>query len=206
MPKKTELQLTERHHTSLSDIIDQANTVTLFGKIVKDLKPTTQGHSFAQVFGHKRNNVCSKLASPVVLALPEPDGPADDCGWDPQEFVKWLLPTSFLSTQLHVHPVSLNRALATFPAAGLTAAQLFAIVSASIQAVTGSTQPLNSGQPLQAFGIFSPQQLAQLNASIANNVSQTGFTLGPNALSAISASSTIAQLEQAISDGATPNA
>lgn len=205
MPKKPEVELTEKHHTSLSDIIDQANTTVVFGKIVKDLKPTSQGHGFAQVFGYSRNNVCSKLSSPVVLALPEPDGPADGCGWDPREFVKWSLPSSFLTTRLHIQPVKLADAIASFPPAALTGAQVSAIVSASLQAVTGSTQPLDPSQSLQAFGILGSQQVGQLSAVIAGNVSQAGFTLNANALSAMSPGWTIAQLESAIHDGAQPN-
>jgi hypothetical protein len=205
MAKKPELQLTEKHHTSLVEIIDQANTVVLFGKIVKDLQPTTQGHRFAQVFGYKRNSVCSKLPSPSVMALPDPDGPADDCGWDPQEFVKWSVPSSFVTTRLHIQPETLVHTLASFPPAALTGAQISAIVSASIQAVSGSTQPLDPSQSLQAFGILSSQQVGQLSATIAFQVSQNGFTLGTNALAAMSSSWTIAQLESAIHDGAQPN-
>jgi hypothetical protein len=205
MAKKPDLQLTEKHHIPLGDIIDQANTVVVFGKIVKDLQPTTQGHGFAQVFGYKRNNVCSKLPSPVVMALPDPDGPADDCGWDPQEFVKWSVPSSFLTTRLHIRSETIAHALTSFPPAALTGAQISAIVSASIQAVTGSTQPLNPSQSLQAFGVFSSQQVGQLSATIAANVSQNGFTLNPNALAAMSSSWTIAQLESAIADGALQN-
>ena len=173
---------------------------------MKDLQPTTEGHGFAQIFGYKRNGICSRLPSPIVLALPDPDGQADDCGWNPQEFLKWELPASFLSTHLHVHAVSLAHALASFAAGGLTAAQIFAIVSASIQAVTGSTQPLVSSQSLQTYGVLSPQQVAQLSATIAGKVSDDGFTLDANALASMSPSWTIGQLESAISDGAKPNA
>lgn len=206
MAGKSKFELTEKHHTSLTDIVDQSSTVVVFGKIVRDLQPTSQGHRFAQIFGYKRNSVCSKLPTPVVIALPDPDGPSDDCGWDPEQFVKWQLPASFISTQLHVQPVALAHALTSFPPAGLTGAQIFAIVSASIQAVTGSTQPLSSSQSLQTYGVFSPQQVAQLSATIAGNVSQYGFTLDTNALAAMSPSWTIAQLGSAISDGAKPNA
>jgi hypothetical protein len=205
MPKETKLRLTEKHHTSLVDIIDQVNTVVVFGKIVKDLQPTSRGHGFAQVFGYKRGNVCSKLPSTVVMALPDPDGPADDCGWDPQEFVKWSLPSSFLTTQLHIQSLTLASALAANPPSALTGAQISAIVSTSLQAVTGSTQPLDPSQSLQAFGVLSSQLVGQLSAVIAAKVSQYGFSLNPNALAAMSPGWTIAQLESAIHDGAQPN-
>jgi hypothetical protein len=204
MAKKTELQLTDRHHTSLGDIIEQANIVVVFGKIVKDLQ--SQQHGFAQVFGFKRNNVCSRLPSPVVLGLPDPDGPADDCGWDPREFVMWRLPVSFVSTQLHIQPVTIDRALSAVSIAGLTAAQISAIVSASLRAVTGSSQPLISSRSLQSYGIFTSQQLAQLSSAVGVNVARNGFTLDPNALASLGPSSTIADLESAIFDGAKPNA
>lgn len=204
MAGKSKFELTEKHHTSLADIADQASTVVVFGKIVRDLQPTSQGHRFAQIFGYKRNNVCSKLPTPVVIALPDPDGPADDCGWDPEQFVKWGLPASFASTQLHLQPVALAHALASFPAAGLTAAQISAIISASIGAV-GSSQPSGPGAKLSDCGILFPQQVAVLRANITSNVAQLNFTLDNNALAAISPSSTISDLAQAIS-GATQNA
>ena len=205
MAKKPNFQLTDKHRTSLGEIVNQSNTVVVFGKIVKDLPPTPQGQNFAQIFGYKRNNVCSKLPSPLTVALPDPDGPSDDCGWDPQEFVKWELPTSFISTQLHVRTVVLTQALTSSTASGLTGAQLSVIVSGSIRAVTGSTLPLIASQSLQIYGILGPQQVAQLNATIAGMVSQENFTLANNALAGMTPSTTIGQLEAAISDGAKPN-
>jgi hypothetical protein len=206
MAGNSKFELTEKHHTSLGDIIDQASRVVVFGKILKDLQPTSHGHRFAQIFGYKRNNVCSKLPTPVVIALPDPDGPADDCGWDPDEFVKWQLPASFVSTQLQIQPVALAHALTSFPPppVGLTAAQISAIISASIGAV-GSSQPSGPGSKLSDCGILFPQQVAVLRANITSNVAQLNFTLDNNALAAISPSSTISDLAQAIS-GATQNA
>lgn len=205
MAKKSGNQLMENHQTSLNDIIDQASTVVVFGKIVQDLQPTSQGHSFAQVFGYKRNSVCSKLPSPVVIALPDPDGPASDCGWDPQEFAQWTLPASFLPTRLHIQPMALTSALASDLPTKLTAAQISAIVSSSIQEVTGSTQPLDPSKTLQTFGVFTSQQVAQLGAAIGAKVSQDNFTLNNNALASMGSSWTISQLESAIYDGARPN-
>jgi hypothetical protein len=206
MAKKPDFHLTDKHHTSLGDIVDQASTMVVFGKPLNDLQPTSQGHRFAQIFGYKRNGVCSKLPASVVIALPDPDGPADDCGWAPEEFVKWQLPLSFASTQLHVQPVALDDALATFTASGLNGDQLFAIISSSIQAVTGSNLPLTPSVTLQSFGLLSPEQLAQFSAVIASKVSQDGFTLDNNALAPIGSTSTIAQLQSAIFSGAKPNA
>ena len=204
MAKQPRFQVTDKHRTSLGEIVNQASTLAVFGKVVRDLPATPQGHAFAQIFGFKKNQVCTKLPSPVTVALPDPDGPADDCGWDPHEFVKWQLPASFVGTQLHIQPVVLSHALAVGPS-GLTGAQLSAIVSGSIRAVTGSTSPLIPSQPLQAFGIAGPQQVTQLSATIAGMVSQDGFTLSNNALAGITPSSTIGQLEVAIADGAKPN-
>ena len=111
MPKKPHPQLTEKHQTSLSEIVNQTSTVVAFGKVIKDLQPTSQGHHFGQVFGYKQNGVCSRLPNPIIISLPEPDSRADDCGWDPEQFVKWELPASFVTTQLHVHPAALSHAL-----------------------------------------------------------------------------------------------
>lgn len=197
MAKKSGNQLTDKHHTSLNDIIDEASTVVVFGKIVRDLQPTSQGHNFAQVFGYKRHSVCSKPPSPVVIALPDPDGPASDCGWDPQEFVQWTLPASFVSTQLHIFPVLLGQALASFPPAGLTNARIVSIITSSL-AASGASQPAGPGSKLSDCGIFSSQQLSILTANISTLASQLGFALDNNAFANINTSSTIFNLETAI--------
>jgi hypothetical protein len=173
MASKATFKPTPGHHTSLSDIVDQSTTVVVFGKIVGDLQPTSQGHRFAQIFGYKRNGVCSKLPNPVVVALPDPDGPADDCGWDPGQFVRWQVPSSFATTQLHLQPATLTRALSSFaPAAtasiGLTSDQRVEAVVMNWGNLT--TPPINtdllqqlapSGVPFQPDAVQNLRQLLQ---------------------------------------------
>jgi hypothetical protein len=93
----------------------------------------------------------------------------------------------------------------SFPPLALTGDQISAIVASSIQAVTSSTLALDPSLSLQDFGVFTPEQVAQLTAMITSSVSQNGFTLAPNALATIGPSTTIADLESAIHDGAEPN-
>ena len=51
MPKKPHFQLTEKHQTSLSEVVDQTGMVVAFGKVINDLSPTSHGHHFSQIFG-----------------------------------------------------------------------------------------------------------------------------------------------------------
>jgi hypothetical protein len=64
------------------------------------------------VFGVQIDNQCIKLPNPEEVALPEPDGPADGCGWDPAQFVVWKnLPRSWTTIHFQSQPKPLISAL-----------------------------------------------------------------------------------------------
>jgi hypothetical protein len=177
VPKKPHLQLTEKHQISLSEIVDQTSTVVAFGKVIKDLQPTSQGHHFGQVFGYKQNGVCSKLPNTIIIALPEPDGRADDCGWDPEQFVKWELPASFASTQLHVRPVVILDALFA-SAAGSTGAH--PSTAQADQIVLNSCKPEHPNATLNntVGGLFPlPKERNIFVSRVVANTRSAGFTI-----------------------------
>jgi hypothetical protein len=41
------------------------------------------------VYGVAFAGQCTQVSPPKEVLLPAPDGPADGCGWDPNEFVVW---------------------------------------------------------------------------------------------------------------------
>ena len=124
MPKNSRSIAPNKHHTTLAGAIDHVSSLLLFGKIVSDLQTTTEGHQFAHVYGYRQNGKCQRLDNPTLLSLPEPIGPANECGFDPEQFVMWNVPESFLSTALHVEraPITgiLTRQTAQHPTAGIS--------------------------------------------------------------------------------------
>jgi len=179
VPKKPHLDLTEKHQTSLSEIIDQTTTLVAFGKVINNLPPTSQGHHFGRVFGYKRNGVCLKLQNPIMIALPEPDGRADDCGWDSERFVKWELPASFASTQLHVHPTTLSDSLL---AAGAVVSGAHPTTAQANQIVLNACRPEHPNATLNdtVGGLFPLAKERSIFASrVVANGKSAGFTLDP---------------------------
>src|SRR5579872_4275192 len=179
MPKKATFQLSQRHRTSLGKIVHQTNTVVVFGKLIDDLPPTPQGHRFAQVFGHKTNGVCTKLQSPVMFALPDPDGRADDCGWDPDEFVRWEVSTSLAGTQMHVQTAALSSALFA-SAAGVTGAHPTTSQAANI--VLASCLPEHPNATLNdtVGGLFPLANQRTIFASrVVGHTKDAGFKIDP---------------------------
>src|SRR6267378_5443663 len=75
----TDKQSTEFDHTVAAE-----SRVDLYGKVL-----TGNSAATALVFGVRDGLRCMRLPSPRYLTLPAPDGPADGCGWDPDEYVVW---------------------------------------------------------------------------------------------------------------------
>lgn len=54
----------------------------------------------AQIVGYLDQGRCVRLSEPQVIAMPDPDDPADGCGWDPTEYVVWKnLPRNWTTTE-----------------------------------------------------------------------------------------------------------
>src|ERR1700693_820204 len=112
----TKNQKKSRLTTSLGAVARQHLSLTLFGKVVEGVdkispmgalehpegpdKPLRLG----QVFGYSEDHRCVRLPKPALILVPEPAGRADDCGWDPEEFVRWEVPSDWAT--LLLHPVS----------------------------------------------------------------------------------------------------
>jgi hypothetical protein len=89
------------HQISLGQAHQLESAVTVYGKLITDVTVTPsdagtvhpQGKNgslqLALVFGICDNGQCSNLPQPQKVYLPAPDGPADGCGWDPNQYVVW---------------------------------------------------------------------------------------------------------------------
>jgi hypothetical protein len=121
---KTKVGITDRHYVSLGQISTAQNTLTAYGKLVKDseVPASTAGISHPHgldeplqaglVFGVAIGGRCITLPSPEQVMLPAPDGPADGCGWDPTKYVVWKnLPKDWTTTHLQSQPKPLISAL-----------------------------------------------------------------------------------------------
>jgi hypothetical protein len=126
MTKNQKSKLTDGHYISLSDAAGSGSTITVYGKVIKDaaldptatgiLHPKTRGDNLilGQVVGFVEGGQCRRINPAVVLTLPEPDGPADGCGWDPSMYVVWKnLPKSWVTLHLRTEPRALADILAT---------------------------------------------------------------------------------------------
>jgi hypothetical protein len=135
MPKNRKSGISERHYVTLSDATGATSAISVYGKLIRDipLDPSASGISHpktpgqrmvvGQVFGFADRGQCQRVTPPVIVSLPEPDGPADGCGWDPGEYVVWKnLPRNWVTLHLHVEPRPLSDVLSKPLAIGMRAA------------------------------------------------------------------------------------
>jgi hypothetical protein len=116
--------LTKKHYVSFDAHIATQSTLTAYGKLIEggESTPTALGVSHplglraalhkSLVFGVQIDGQCIKLPNPEEVALPEPDGRADGCEWDPSEFVVWRnLPRNWTTIHFQSQPKPLISAL-----------------------------------------------------------------------------------------------
>jgi hypothetical protein len=140
MTKNKPSKITKRHYVTLSDAAGSVSTLSVYGKLVKNaalgprmagiIHPKTPGETLilAQVVGFVNEGQCQRVTPPVMLTLPEPDGPADGCGWDPEQYVVWKdLPKNWVTLHLQTE----RRTLADTLSAGSSAGTLTEAVQPS---------------------------------------------------------------------------
>jgi len=123
MPTKRK-GLTKDHYVPFDAHIASQSTLTAYGKLIGggESTPSALGVSHPHrvgealnkslVFGVQIDNQCVKLPSPQEVALPEPDGPADGCGWDPAQYAVWKnLPRNWTTIHFQSQPKLLTTAL-----------------------------------------------------------------------------------------------
>jgi hypothetical protein len=121
---KTDKRISNSHYTSISEVAAGHVVLSVFGKLVKnaEIEPGASGIAhphgsdeklhLAQVVGYLEHGRCVRLPEPQLIALPAPDGPADACGWDPQQYVVWKsLPKNWITLHLKASTKSLHAAL-----------------------------------------------------------------------------------------------
>ena len=124
MPKNRKPGITERHFIGLTEASSALATISVYGKIVKDaalqtgisgiLHPTGDDSDLqlAHVVGYSEKGRCVTLGDPQLIALPAPDGRADGCGWNPEEYVVWKnLPKNWPTLHLQASTRTLDSAL-----------------------------------------------------------------------------------------------
>jgi hypothetical protein len=113
--KKTKKFILEKgHKASLRGNILSEVGIDIFGKVIDPdtISDLPEGHRLAQVYGFREQGRCVRLPVPQQLSLPQPDGPADGCGWNPSQFVVWKnLPKSLATTHVQMKMAPLHEAL-----------------------------------------------------------------------------------------------
>jgi hypothetical protein len=110
---KSNFQLADGHKISFQSGIAAQGSIDAFGKVVDPPVPgLAAGQQMALVYGIRENGTCIRLPSPQHIALPAPNGAADEYGWNPKEFVVWKkLSRSMPTTHLQVRNLSLDEVL-----------------------------------------------------------------------------------------------
>ena len=124
MKKNLASKITKRHYLTLSDAAGSVSAISVYGKLVENaalepralglLHPRNPGDALilAQVVGFSDQGQCQRITPPIMLTLPEPDGPADECGWDPDQYVVWKnLPRNWVTLHFHTEPKTLASVL-----------------------------------------------------------------------------------------------
>ncbi|HXP70781.1 MAG TPA: hypothetical protein VOA88_15975 [Candidatus Dormibacteraeota bacterium] len=228
----TKIRTEPKHFVSFADVAKQHLTFFLFGKVVQGVgKIPTAGAlehptepdeplQLAQVFGYSQDHRCVRLPKPALVLLPEHSGPANDCGWDPKEFVMWEVPSDWVTLLLHPVPGPLARSLQshalisnaflslTTTQQSLEDWQCDAISSDCVRQITKSTRPYNRSEPLQQYGVNSDPQCRAI-ADLVVGDDQTGvgrykFKLAETAIGDLSSTWTMGQLANRIKARAVP--
>jgi len=92
----------------------------------------------------------------------------------------------------------------------LTAQQAIDVAGDCVRQVTGSTRPLNLGEQLLLYGVFTPQQAAAVRHNVVANgvigVQRFNFSLDPTFLITLGSGNTMGQLVAVIRQNSVPNA
>jgi hypothetical protein len=214
--------------TRLTDVANQQLMVSLFGTPVQGVEPSASEGALAhpagsgeplhlaQVFGYLENHVCARLPKPILALLPKPDGPADDCGWDPNQFVVWHVPSDWRTLFLSPMSGPISATLETHMRSSLVTGQqkLFdwqcdTISYDCVNRITKTTKSYNRSLPLQEYGVNSDPDCRAI-ASLIEGDSGIGvpryppFKIAIQDIKDISPGWTIGQLANRIQEKAVP--
>lgn len=187
MPDKKSTFLKDSHKISLADAANPFTTVTLYGKLidVSAVPSSTSGLAHPNgstndlhaslVFGYLDAGRCVRLPAPQHVLLPPPDGPADGCGWDPNEFVVWKnIPKNWQTLHVQTQAKPLMHALAAGIAApgGTDPIQIFQMWLGPSASLDDNSATLQSLWDAASPNIpFDPDGIARL----VNLLQQNGF-------------------------------
>lgn len=174
MAKIKNKAITSKHYLTFAEAITNHTGLTAYGKVIADTEidagaaglvhPRAGGGSLqkAVVYGIALDGKCIHLPQPREVLLPEPDGPADGCGWDSSEFVEWRnLPRTWPTLSFETRSSNLLSAIlanaslqaaapsAAAPALVTTAERVVGIVKKWVQ-MAADPVPLDQLQALWA--------------------------------------------------------
>ena len=228
MTTKKRVRLTSRHRVQLSDVVSASSSVDVFGQLVDGVDvpadgravvhPTRAGSqlAFARIVGYVEAGQCVRLLDPQIVAMPEPTGRADACGWNPAQFVVWKgLAKNWTTLHLRVSSSSLGGALTLGRAQARADAeeklrfdQIDAILSDCIPLAGGCRDPIDMAASLQRYGLDADGVLVFSGDVVGNDefgVRRFQFRLAAGALNGLSPSTTLNDVSNLIRNNAVPS-
>jgi hypothetical protein len=222
MAKKDTQGITKKHYVTLSDVLAASATLDVYGKMIQntDVKPGASGIlqpgvgsdnlSLATVFGYLDQGTCIRLQYPLVIAMPQPDGTADGCGWDPAEYVVWKkLPRNWTTLHLTARTAGLHSTLASGRSSvtfdqQLRADQIETILRDCIPLAGGSAAAIDLSKTLQQYGLDKDGVVTLAGRIIGDKhgVQRFDFQLAAGSLDSMSVSSKLSDVENLIQDKA----
>jgi len=220
LPSPKKFKPTESHRTSLARIADDHLTVSLYGKVIDDISVNAGGVGLrhpedggalraGHIYGYAQNGQCYRFTPPRIYMLPDPNGPADGCGWDPDQFVVWKVSLDWLTVHFEVKSGAVGETLPGIAAqARLSAGQCLAISSDCAFDETGNPQPVDPSRSLNSYGINTAEQASGVRRRVVTSrtlgVPRFHFQIDSNALKDLSGGWTLGQLADRIQDAAVP--
>jgi len=182
--KSKKFKLDPGHVTTLRAVATSHTGIDFFGRVIEPvISDLPDRHQMAEIFGYRDQGGCVRFPVTERISLPEPDGPADGCGWDPSLFVVWKnLPRALVTKQLDLKTTTLHEvATSTKLKAGLDAERTVDDVLHDWLSQSVLGQPISNLDQLQVAwatfgsgGAFS----AQVQQNLANLLNRE-FALNP---------------------------
>jgi hypothetical protein len=216
-------RFSDNQFTDFAEIASQLTCVTVYGKLFRNsefsahlsgLTPPIDPQAnlqLALIVGYSEKGRCISLKEPQIAVMPTPTGSANDCGWDPREYVYWKNhPKDWNTLHLQVSSKSLYSVLTTGAIGGkiIRATDVVSVFGACIAHVTGNTSTIDLGKTLQPYGFDTQHQVDTFSTFVIGSkdfgVPHYGFSLPKDALNWVTNTTQLGNLLSFIQNTAVP--
>jgi hypothetical protein len=204
MAKKDLPKLAEAHYVDFADIARSRSSIDVYGRLVRNTgfesessglgHPTDSsgGLQMALVVGYCDQGRCVRLPEPQLVAMPDPSGPADNCGWDPAQYVVWKSQPKDWNT-LHLaassrtlHAVLTSKTQKQLAEKVIPSDQVIQMFSDCISHVTGSNKDIDLANTLLLYGFDTQHLVDTFSSYVIGSASfglpHYGYSMSANSL------------------------